>query len=164
MTAARLLRVDGGKVVWRGEDVTRLNERKATHRRRDLIGYVFQSAGLVDLLTAQENVALPGLDGRGSEPRARATNLLGEMGLGDRLGHFPAQLSGGERQRVAIARALFHDPPLLIIDEPTASLDKAGVEQIVELLGSLRRQGHGIVVASHDEHVIAASDRVLRLD
>jgi ABC-type lipoprotein export system ATPase subunit len=167
--AAHLLKADAGTVAWMGEDVTSLSERDATARRRSLLGFVFQTAGLIELLTAQENVALPGLsrDGEAStnaDTRSRAQMLLTRMGLGDRLRHFPAQLSGGERQRVAVARALFHDPPLLIVDEPTASLDAEAARRMVRLLQEMRDEGRAVLVASHDEHVISGADRVLRLE
>lgn len=167
--AALLLRPDSGTVAWMGEDVTGLSDRAATAHRRESIGFVFQTSGLIELLTAQENVALPGFsrDGsrsHGADARERAASLLDRVGLADRLRHFPAQLSGGERQRVAVARSLFHDPPMLIVDEPTASLDAEGAARIVELLRELRDEGRAILVASHDEHVISAADRVLHLE
>jgi ABC-type lipoprotein export system ATPase subunit len=167
--AALLLRPDAGTVAWMGEDVTGLSDRASTARRRGTIGFVFQTSGLIELLTAQENVALPGLSRNGSETssgdaRERAASLLDRVGLRDRLRHFPAQLSGGERQRVAVARSLFHDPPLLIVDEPTASLDTEGAKRIIGLLREMRDDGRAVLVASHDEHVIAAADQVLRLE
>lgn len=165
---ACLLRPDSGTVTWLGEDVTGLSDRETTARRRSLLGFVFQSAGLIELLTARENVALPGLSRDGKVPsggaRKRAETLLARVGIGDRLGNFPAQLSGGERQRVAVARALFHDPPLLIVDEPTASLDAEAATQMVALLHEMRDEGRAVLVASHDEHVISGADRVFRLE
>jgi ABC-type lipoprotein export system ATPase subunit len=167
--ATRLLSPDAGTVRWMGEDVTALGERESTARRRELIGFVFQTAGLIDLLTAQENVALPGFSrnghaASGADARRRAESLLARVGLGGRLRHYPAQLSGGERQRVAVARALFHDPPLLIVDEPTASLDAAAATRMVELLRGMRDEGRAVLVASHDEHVLQGADRIIRLD
>jgi ABC-type lipoprotein export system ATPase subunit len=167
--AARLLRADSGTVTWLGEEVTGLSDREVTARRRGLLGFVFQSAGLIELLTAQENVALPGMSRDGNGPAGgdaseRARMLLDRVGLHDRLRHFPAQLSGGERQRVAVARALFHDPPLLIVDEPTASLDAEAARRTVSLLTEIRDEGRAVLVASHDERVISESDRVLRLE
>ena len=167
--AAGLLVADAGLVSWLGEPITGLKTADVTARRRETIGFVFQSGGLVDLLTAAENVALPGLARDGTTPsrgdvRARAAALLEQVELGDRSAHFPAELSGGERQRVALARALFHNPPLLIVDEPTASLDAAAAQHIVELLKGVRDNRRAVLVASHDERVIRAADRVLMLD
>ncbi len=79
-------------------------------------------------------------------------------------GHFPRQLSGGERQRTAIARALFNDPPLLLVDEPTANLDRASADAVIDLLAELAADGKGLLVASHDEHLIRRAHRVLRLE
>lgn len=167
--ATGLLKADEGSVRWMGDEVSGLGDGELTARRRRTIGFVFQSGGLIDLLTARENVALPGYskDGRRAsraEARERAESLLALVELGGRARHFPAQLSGGERQRVAVARALFHDPPLLIVDEPTASLDAQSAEHMVGLLRDIRDAGHAVLVASHDEHVLRGSDRVIRLD
>jgi ABC-type lipoprotein export system ATPase subunit len=170
--ASGLLAPDQGVVRWLGMDVTSMSPAEVVQRRRRTIGFVFQTGGLVDLLTAAENVALPGLADGGEDRdrrdhddvRARVVSLLEELDLAQRARHFPAQLSGGERQRVAVARALFADPPVLIIDEPTASLDAASAEHMVELLRRIRGTGRAVLVASHDEHVIRGADRVVRLD
>ncbi len=167
--ATGLLKADAGSVRWMGDEVSGLGDAELTARRRRTIGFVFQSGGLIDLLTARENVALPGYskDGRSAsraEARDRAESLLALVELSGRARHFPAQLSGGERQRVAVARALFCDPPLLIVDEPTASLDAQSAEHMVGLLRDFRDAGKAVLVASHDEHVLRGSDRVIRLD
>lgn len=167
--ATGLIKADSGSIKWLGDEVSELGDEALVGLRRKSIGFVFQSGGLIDLLTAQENVALPGYseDGRratGAETRARAESLLAMVDLSGRARHFPAQLSGGERQRVAVARALFNDPPLLIVDEPTASLDARSAERMVSLLRDIRDQGRAVLVASHDEHVLHGSDRVVGLD
>jgi ABC-type lipoprotein export system ATPase subunit len=167
--ATGLLRADAGSVRWLGDEVSGLSNGDLTARRRHTIGFVFQSGGLIDLLTARENVALPGFPGDGrlgsrADANERAESLLALVDLGSRARHFPSQLSGGERQRVAVARAIFHDPPLLIVDEPTASLDAASAERMVDLLHAIRDTGRAILVASHDEHVLRGADRVVRLD
>lgn len=170
--ASGLLAPDRGVVRWLGSDVGSMSPEEVVQRRRRTIGFVFQSGGLVDQLTAAENVALPGLAGGGDRGtrgrhdgvRARVASLLEEVDLAKRAHHFPAQLSGGERQRVAVARALFADPPVLIIDEPTASLDATSAEKMVELLRRIRDTGRAVLVASHDEHVIRGADRVTHLD
>jgi ABC-type lipoprotein export system ATPase subunit len=167
--AASLLRPDGGRVFWLGDEITSRPESKVRARRESALGFVFQTGGLIDLLTAAENVALPGLSRSSARvsaraARERADSLLKQMGLAERAKHFPAQLSGGERQRVAVARALFGAPRILIVDEPTASLDAAGAKEMVAVLIAVRDTGCAVLVASHDQHVIDAADRVVRLD
>jgi ABC-type lipoprotein export system ATPase subunit len=167
--AAGLLPPDSGSVRWLGEEVAGLRPEELTARRRGTIGFVFQSGGLIDLLTAAENVALPGMTRSGARSRVgaargRALALLDQVGLADRARHFPAQLSGGERQRVAVARALFGEPRVLIVDEPTASLDAAAATEMVGLLRGIRDAGCAVLVASHDPHVLDGADRVVRLE
>lgn len=126
---------------------------------------MFQGAALIDSLTAAENVALPALPrGRRDSGRRRALALLADVGLGARGGHFPRQLSGGERQRTAIARALFNDPALLVVDEPTANLDRASADAAIDLLAELANDGKGLLIASHDEHLIRRASSVLWLE
>src|SRR6202000_1878143 len=116
--------------------------------------------------TAVENVALPQLI-RGTEPAdatARARQLLGALGLGERLEHPPAQLSGGEQQRVAVARALANRPALVLADEPTGNLDEATADVVfVEFLRLVREEGSAALVATHNERLAARMDRVVRL-
>ncbi|MEA2621849.1 MAG: putative transport system ATP-binding protein [Chloroflexota bacterium] len=167
--AAGLLPPDAGSVKWLGREIVRAGKDDVTAWRRTTIGFVFQSGGLVEILTAAENVALPGMPAAtGSTSRAetaaRASQMLEQVGLRKRADHFPAQLSGGERQRVAVARALFHDPPVLIVDEPTASLDAQSAEHMVAVLRDIRDRGHAVLVASHDDHVLRGADRVVTLD
>ncbi len=163
--AAGLLAPAAGAVRWREEDVAGLPEPEAAARRRSLFGIVLQGGGLIETLTAEENVALPGLPAgtpRGGA-RARAVEALERVGLERRGAHFPSQLSGGEQQRVGVARALYAEPAVLIADEPTANLDRASADRIVELLASLHVDGQTLLVASHDERLIGAAERVVRL-
>ncbi len=153
--------------VWIGEvDVTSLDERRRTQLRARRIGFVFQTAGLVPFLTAEENVAtvgaFAGLPRRVARDRSR--ELLDELGLGERAGHLPDALSGGERQRVAVARALLVDPPVLLADEPTAHLDSDRGQQVVELVSAAVHDGAraGLIV-THDLNVAAQADRILRI-
>ncbi len=165
LLCAGFLRPTEGRVLWRSRPIEGLPEAEIQRLRRGFIGFVFQHGGLVPSLTAAENVALArGADGSLSNNPAGVRELLKRVGLDGRADHFPSQLSAGEQQRVAIARALNGDPPLLLIDEPTASLDRASADQIVQLLRELRDAGHAILVASHDPHVVAAADFVLGLD
>jgi ABC-type lipoprotein export system ATPase subunit len=162
--AAGLLQPSHGSVHWAGTNIGGLRRDEVARRRAGFIGYVFQNAGLIDSLTAAENVALPGLPDGAPLSRTRALELLEAFGVARRSGHFPAQLSGGEQQRVAIARALYTDPPLLIVDEPTANVDRQTADEIVEELVRLRDRGRGLLVASHDPHLIGAADRVVQIE
>ncbi|MEM9200880.1 MAG: ATP-binding cassette domain-containing protein [Actinomycetota bacterium] len=138
-------------------------ERNA--HRRDRVGFVFQSFNLIPSLSARENVAAPlmlaGWDRR--QAYERADQMLAEVGLAERRNHQPSQLSGGQQQRVAIARALAHDPPVLLADEPTASLDHIQAEEIIRMLRTLRDAGRIIIVSSHDTRIIPIADRVVQM-
>jgi ABC-type lipoprotein export system ATPase subunit len=163
--AGGLLRPVAGEVRWNGEAVDGLSADALTKRRATHLGIVFQGAALIETLTAAENVAVPGLpQGLRASGRQRALDLLDEVGAGKRARHFPRQLSGGEQQRVAIARALFSDPPLLVVDEPTANLDRRSADGVIRLLAKQARSGRGLLVASHDPGLIAAADRVVELE
>lgn len=165
MVAAAMLRPQGGSVRWPTGPVSGEAASSLARRRGAELGIVFQSRGLIESLTAAENVALPGMalksrTGGGQ----RAQQLLAQVGLAHRTDHYPWQLSGGEQQRVALARALFRDPPLLIVDEPTANLDRATADAIIDLLISLRDEGRGLLVAAHDQRLVGRADRVLELE
>ncbi|HUP42442.1 MAG TPA: ABC transporter ATP-binding protein [Thermoanaerobaculia bacterium] len=160
-------RPDRGEVVIGGE-------RLADHRgaalaafRNRTIGFVFQFHQLLPDFTALENVMLPGRIA-GREPREvleRSRALLADVGLAERLDHFPNQLSGGERQRVALCRALALEPPLLLADEPTGNLDPASGERVLELLLELqRRHGTTGVLVTHNPEVAERCARILLLD
>ncbi len=163
--AAALLVPTAGAVAWGDADVVSLRARDLAALRARHLGVVFQGAALIESLTAAENVALPALPrGRRESGRRRAQALLADVGLGARGTHFPRQLSGGERQRVAIARALFNDPALLLVDEPTANLDRASADAVIDLLAELAVDGKGVFVASHDEHLIRRAADVIWLE
>jgi putative ABC transport system ATP-binding protein len=161
-----LLRPTAGSVVIEGVDVSALRRRELARVRRERIGFVFQTFNLLDALTARENVqiALDVAGVRGAEARRRATALLVDAGLGDRLDFRASELSGGERQRVSVARALANRPRLLLADEPTANLDST---HGLDVVGTLRRlataEDASVVVVSHDDRLRAVADRVLEL-
>jgi putative ABC transport system ATP-binding protein len=157
--------VDGGSVVVGGVDVTALRGEALAGYRLRTVGFVFQSPGLVALMTAAENVALPlQLMGRDA---AEAETLAGEaltlVGLEARARHRAFELSGGEQQRVALARALAKGPQLLLADEPTGQLDSETSGAIVELIRSFRGRTT-IIVATHDEAVAAMADRTVQIE
>ncbi len=154
-----------GDVELDGESLSTLDEDGRARVRGEKVGFVFQNFQLLPSLTALENVMLP-LELRGdrdAEGPARA--ILGQVGLGERLGHYPRQLSGGEQQRVALARAFVTRPSLLFADEPTGNLDSRTGQAIIELLFELNAQaGTTLVLVTHDDHLADRCGRRLRLD
>ncbi|MEV7088658.1 ABC transporter ATP-binding protein [Streptomyces sp. NPDC093085] len=157
---------DQGRVVVDGTDLADLGERELLELRRDRVGFVFQSFGLIPLLTAAENVGVP-LRLRGADPRERDERvalLLALVGLTDHAAQRPGELSGGQQQRVALARALANRPALLIADEPTAQLDAETGFAVMELLRTVvRSEGTTALVATHDPQLLDLADRVVEL-
>lgn len=164
MVVAGLERATGGKVTVGGTDLAGLDEDDLALLRGKKIGIVFQSFHLVATMTALENVALP-LEFQGhGDAFETATGLLEDVGLGNRLDHFPAELSGGEQQRVAIARALATRPELILADEPTGNLDGETGQQIIDLLFRMhQRSNTTLVLVTHDEHLAARCERTVRM-
>lgn len=152
-----------GVVRLHGRDVTTLSDVELTDARRTAIGFVFQDFHLVPTLTAAENVELPTLFARDAAGMARARDLLGRVGLGDRLDHRPAQLSGGQQQRVAIARALVNEPAVVLADEPTGNLDRETGRAVLEELRRICDEGVAVVAVTHDPLVTEYTDRVVEL-
>jgi putative ABC transport system ATP-binding protein len=154
-----------GHVHLAGRELTNLDEDGRAAMRARHVGFVFQSFHLVPSLTAVENVMLPiELAGRG-DARSAALEVLGRVGLAERVGHYPRQLSGGEQQRVAIARAFVTRPDVLFADEPTGNLDAATGERIMDLLFGLNSEtGATLVLVTHDQTLAARCGRVIRLD
>ena len=155
---------DVGRVTLAGTDVTDLDADGLTEARRSTIGFVFQQFHLLPMLTATENVELPSMWDTSVDRHDRAVDLLGRMGLGERLDHTPGQLSGGQQQRVAIARALINAPEVLLADEPTGNLDQ---DTGATILGELRRltedEDIAIIAVTHDEQLEAYADRTVEL-
>ncbi len=159
-------RVDSGRVLLDGRDLTGLNERQMTLFRRRSVGFIFQFFNLIPTLNVWENLTLPlELNGLTSVNNyQRAQELLEVVGLSDSRHAFPDRLSGGEQQRVAIARALVNDPPLILADEPTGNLDEVTGRQVLALLESLtRRVGKTMLLVTHSSEAAAISDRVFTL-
>lgn len=157
---------DEGTLEVCGTDLRRLGEAGLPAFRLCHVGLVFQSFHLLDALTASENVELPlCLAGRrGSEARDRSRTLLDELGVGHRADAWPGALSSGERQRVAVARALALDPPLVLADEPTGSLDGPTGRSVMELLTSAARsRAASVMIVSHDDRLQSLADRVLHM-
>ena len=156
---------DTGSIVVAGADLGALDEDALARFRGRNVGIVFQSFHLIPTMTALENVAVPlELAGAADAVRARAREELAEVGLAERLHHYPAQLSGGEQQRVALARALAPNPAILVADEPTGNLDEATGRQIIDLLfaGHVER-GTTLILVTHDAALAQRCDRIVRL-
>ena len=156
---------DGGEIWFEDTRVSGLGRAGKSRARGRSVGFLFQSFLLLPSLTALENVLLAGRYVRRSSAatRRRAIELLQEVGVGDRLDHFPAQLSGGEQQRVAFCRAVLNDPPLLLADEPTGNLDDANGAVILDALRDRARAGAAVVIVSHRPQAAVGASAVYRL-
>ena len=155
-----------GSIRLDGREAAELDDEGRTRLRRELLGFVYQFHHLLPEFNARENVILPQLV-RGADldaALARAEQLLGTLGLSERLDHRPSKLSGGEQQRVAVARALANRPPLVLADEPTGNLDEATADKVfAEFQNLVRGEGSAALVATHNERLAQRMDRVLRL-
>lgn len=159
MICAGLLKPQGGKILFGGEDITDFNEDKLAALRRDTMGIIFQNFHLIPTMTAIENVAIPMELASLQDAQKRAEQALKDVGLAHRHDHYPSQLSGGEQQRVAIARALSMKPKLILADEPTGNLDQKTGKAIMELLfDRVRAQGSTLVLITHDPSLAASCD------
>ena len=160
-----LERPTSGTIELAGRRISELSERSLARLRREAIGFVFQGFHLMDELTAVENVELPALlAGRSAHAaRARATELLEQVGLADRAGFWPAALSGGQRQRVAVARALSNRPLIVLADEPTGNLDSAATVEVLRLFEALHEAGQTLVIVTHDSRIAATADRLISM-
>ena len=163
---AALLRPERGSIRFAGREITSLSDDQASDYRFAEVGFIHQTTRLTAHSTAVQNAARTLLMGRVGirEAKARATEYLERVGLGDRLGHTPEQLSAGQRQRVAIARAIATEPKLILADEPTGNLDSAASLQTVELLAEIAHgSGACVLLVTHDPEAAALADRRLQL-
>lgn len=162
--AAGLERITSGKVELLGTDITGMSEDALARLRRGRVSLIFQSYHLLPTMTALDNVRVP-LEISGIESvKEKATKLLLEVGLGDRLDHYPGQMSGGERQRVAVARALASDPEIVFADEPTGNLDGdtgAGVADM--LFDIVQKRKTAMVLVTHDRELAKRADRIVTM-
>jgi putative ABC transport system ATP-binding protein len=163
---AGVLAPTSGEILLDGASIVGLNPRDLTTYRRRSVGVVFAGSKLLPSLTARENVEAPlrlaGVPGR--QARARAVELLERFGLGDQMTDRPGAMSSGQQQRVAIARALAHDPPMILADEPTETLDYVQVQTVIRALRDLAAPGRVVIVSTHDHRLVPLADRVIRLN
>ena len=158
---------DSGAYYLYNLNIKDFNDEKLSNLRMNNIGFIFQEINLIPTLKAYENVMVPMLINKkikANERKELALKLLKEVGLEDRIDHFPRELSGGEQQRVAIARALANDPNIIIADEPTGNLDEKNASEIFELLKKLSAKRRCIIMVSHSEYVKKYADEVLKIE
>ncbi len=154
-----------GEYWLNGQDVSKLSDNELAEIRNKEIGFVFQTFNLLPRSTALENVMLPLVyAGMGSKERKeRAEEVLGQVGLADRMDHRPNQLSGGQRQRVAVARALVNHPSIILADEPTGNLDSKTSVEIMNLFEDIHRAGNTVILVTHEEDIAQHAQRIIRL-
>jgi putative ABC transport system ATP-binding protein len=155
----------GGEYILNNNLVSKMKDNELADIRNHEIGFVFQTFNLIPRSTALDNVALPLVYAgfNKSKRNDRATKVLTEVGLGDRVGHKPNELSGGQRQRVAIARALVNNPSIILADEPTGNLDSKTSEEIMSLFEDIHGRGNTIIVVTHEEDIAQHAHRIVRL-
>lgn len=154
-----------GTYILNGKDASQMHDDELAEIRNKEIGFVFQTFNLLPRTTALANVALPMIYAgySKSERTARATEVLKQVNLADRMDHQPNQLSGGQRQRVAIARALVNKPSIILADEPTGNLDSKTSVEIMNLFGEIHKNGNTVILVTHEEDIAAYAHRVIRL-
>ena len=153
-----------GQIVIDGQDITKLDEDELALLRGKRFGFIFQNFHLIPTLTALENVVLAAELNDTPGAAKKANDLLGTVGLSDRLHHYPVQLSGGEQQRLSLARAFVNEPDIILADEPTGNLDSKNSDHIIELMLELHRVKQAtIILVTHELHVAEGSQRILTL-
>lgn len=157
--------LDSGEYYLADNPIHKYNDRRMTDVRNQYIGFIFQKYHLISQHTVLKNVMIPlllrGYSGKAAEAAAR--DQLEKLGMKDRLDHRPSELSGGQQQRAAIARALVGNPKLLLADEPTGALDTATGKEVLNLFGELNKQGHTIVMITHDLNVASYAQRIVKI-
>ena len=161
LMAGGLLSPDSGQVLIEGTDPYRLSSDQRARFRSQHLGFVFQQFHLVPYLNVLDNVLTPALASNRNQARERARALIEQFGLEQRLHHTPAQLSTGEKQRVALARALFHQPKILLADEPTGNLDSKNSTIVLNVLSQFAADGGCVLMVSHDDQAVQSAQRVL---
>ncbi|OAH57428.1 MULTISPECIES: ABC transporter ATP-binding protein [Bacillaceae] len=164
--AGALLTPSSGRVLVGGEDLSYLSEKERHRIRLEKIGFIFQTSNLIPYLTVRDQLLLIAeLSGEQTAGEKKADELLEQLGLSHRTGHYPEKLSGGERQRVAIARAWMNDPDILLADEPTASLDSKRGRDVVEMIADeVKRRNKAAIMVTHDERMLDVCDRIVRIE
>jgi len=157
-------RPSSGQVFIDGIDIYSLNETKLAIFRRRQVGLIYQFYNLIPVLNVEENITLPLLLDERKVEKSRLSEIIGILGLGDRLGYLPNQLSGGQQQRVSIGRALINNPALVLADEPTGNLDSKNSTEIIELLKlSNKKYNQTLLVITHDQNIALQADRIITL-
>tara|TARA_R110000868_G_scaffold29106_6_gene108461 strand:- start:1593 stop:2279 length:687 start_codon:yes stop_codon:yes gene_type:complete len=154
-----------GNYILNGKDVSKMKDDELAEIRNKEIGFVFQTFNLLPRTTALDNVALPMIYAGFSKTdrRARAQEVLTQVGLSDRMDHHPNQLSGGQRQRVAVARALVNSPSIILADEPTGNLDSKTSLEIMKLFNEIHANGNTVILVTHEEEIAEYAHRIIRL-
>ncbi len=155
-----------GKYLFKGKDVSSLDDDSLSEIRNQHIGFVFQNFYLIPYLTALENVLVPTIYSKKIQKNVeeKGKKLLDKVGLGKRINFKPNQLSGGQQQRVAIARALINDPELILADEPTGALDSKTAKEIIDIFKSLHKEGKTIIIVTHDPKIAEETERVIKIE
>ena len=160
-------RATAGEVIYNGEDIVKMSEKKLSALRHTDFGFIFQQMHLVSNLTLFENVAVPGYLNKAltaDEVRKKTDELLEKMNISDVKTHLPSQVSGGEQQRCAIARAVINSPKLLFADEPTGALNRRNTTEVLDLMTGLNREGQSILMVTHDLRAALRANRILYLE
>jgi putative ABC transport system ATP-binding protein len=154
-----------GSYILNGKDVSQMDDDELAEIRNKEIGFVFQTFNLLPRTTALDNVALPMIYAgfSKSDRNKRATEVLTQVNLADRMDHQPNQLSGGQRQRVAVARALVNNPSIILADEPTGNLDSKTSVEIMKLFGDIHANGNTVILVTHEEDIAKYAHRIIRL-
>lgn len=159
-------KIDSGKIYIDGKDISKITMKEQNALRNKKIGFIFQSYYLNNTMKAYENVMLPMLingDYNSLDLRKKSKDLLCEVGLGERINHYPKELSGGEQQRVAIARAIANNPSIILADEPTGNLDEENEKYILEKLKKMSEEGKCVIIVSHNNIVKEYADIVINM-